>query len=50
MNNNAKILVVENGTSVHDLEFAVQMLKYYGFDVREFPSGSNAWHEVYKKK
>ncbi len=55
----SKLLLVEKGTSVHDLEFVNSILAYYGFSVKEFPCGyipakntetPKTWQQVYDKE
>ena len=43
-----KLLLVKKGTSVYDLQFAMSILNYYGFSVKEFESGYNNSSTVYK--
>lgn len=49
--NESKLFLVNEGTAVGGLEFAKKILKYYGYEVFEFPAGPNTeWIDVYNKE
>lgn len=47
----SKLFLVSQGTAVNDLEFCKKILKYYGYDVKEFPAGPDEmWANIYSKE